>query len=152
MGYGKGSKRHTCNRPAERERKTGIAGDFARAKSKLELEVKDRVLVTVRVQAEGNLGEIQGTLDPMKDPRAWHEMERQMAEAIRKEIMAAISKAKELNSDIFGFGAALNRRHPKEWASLKDRWDIEFPRIDVKLEVNAKLRRMGLVTRGPELK
>lgn len=128
-----------------------VSLEILRAKSKLQPEVKNgEVLVTLRIDAEANLGEMQGTLDLIKYPQAWTEMERKMVEAIETEVMAAISKAKELNSDIFGFGAALNRRHPEEWDSLKDRWDLEFPRIDVKLEINAKLRRMGLVTRSSE--
>ncbi len=130
-----------------------VSLEILRAKSKFQPEVKNaQVSVTVKIEAEASLGEIQGTLDPMKYPQAWTEMESQMAEAIKREVMAAISKAKELNSDIFGFGAALNRKQPKEWASLKDRWDLEFQRIDVKLEVEAKLRRMGLVTRSSEPK
>lgn len=130
-----------------------VSLEVLRAKSKFQPEIENgRVSVTVRIEAEANLGEVQGTLDPMKYPQAWGEMESQMAEAIKKEVMAAISKAKELNSDVFGFGAALNRKQPKEWTSLKDRWDLEFPRIDVKLEIKAKLRRTGLVTRSSEMK
>lgn len=65
--------------------------------------------------------------------------------------MAAVAKAQELDSDIFGFGAELNRTNPEKWAELRERWDEEFPRVDVQVEVKAKLRRSGLLIRSTQI-
>ncbi|HHV62287.1 MAG TPA: Ger(x)C family spore germination protein [Firmicutes bacterium] len=138
-------------KPGEEDRFIGL--EILRAKGGFKPEIKDgRVSVTVRVEAEANVGDIQGFLDPLKSPGVWASMERRMATVIRNEVMAAVAKAQELDSDIFGFGAELNRRNPKKWAELKDRWDEEFPHVDVQVEVKAKLRRSGLVIRSTRIK
>ncbi|NPV54333.1 MAG: Ger(x)C family spore germination protein [Firmicutes bacterium] len=138
-------------KPGEEDRFIGL--EILRAKGGFKPEIKDgRVSVTVRVEAEANVGDIQGFLDPLESPEVWASMERRMAAVIKNEIMAAVAKAQELNSDIFGFGAELNRRNPEKWAELKDRWDEEFPRVDVQVEVKAKLRRSGLVIRSTRIK
>ena len=138
-------------KPGEEERFIGL--EIMRAKSGFKSEIKNgRVSVTVKVEAEANAGDIQGFLDPLKSPEVWASMERRMATVIRNEVMSAVAKAQELDSDIFGFGAELNRRNPEKWAELKDRWDEEFPRVDVQVEVKAKLRRSGLVIRSTRIK
>ncbi|NPV80273.1 MAG: Ger(x)C family spore germination protein [Firmicutes bacterium] len=138
-------------KPGEEERFIGL--EILRAKGGFKPEIKDgRVSVTIKVEAEANLGDIQGFLDPLKSPEVWTSMERRMATVIRNEIMAAVAKAQELDSDIFGFGAELNRRNPKKWLELKDRWDEEFRCINIQVEVKAKLRRSGLIIRSTRIK
>ncbi len=110
---------------------------------------KGRPSILIRVGALGNLGEVQEYFDPMESQRIWTSMERRMAEAIRHEIEAALDIAKhEFNSDIFGFGAEIRRKYPKEWMDLKDKWDEEFPKLDVEIKVETSLRRAGLTRRS----
>ena len=105
--------------------------------------------ILIRVGALGNLGEVQEYFDPMESQETWTSMERRMAEVIRHEIEAALDIAKlEFDSDIFGFGAEICRKYPKEWTDLKDKWDEEFPKLDVEIEVEASLRRSGLTRRS----
>lgn len=137
--------------PDEEDKFIGIA--ILRARGGFRTEVEgDRVSVTVNVKAEGNLGDTQRFVDPLQSPEAWARMERRMATVIKNEIVAAVAKAQELGSDIFGFGAELNRSNPKKWAELKEQWDEEFPRVDVRVEVKAKLRRSGLALSGTRIK
>ncbi|HHY45950.1 MAG TPA: Ger(x)C family spore germination protein [Firmicutes bacterium] len=138
-------------KPGEEDRFIGL--EILRAKGGFKPEVKNgRISVMVKIQAEANLGDVQGFIDPLKSPEVWTSMERRMATVIRNEVMAAVAKAQELGSDIFGFGAELNRKNPKKWAELKDRWDEEFRRVEVQVEVKAKLRRSGLVMRSTRIK
>lgn len=138
-------------KPGEEDKFIGL--EILRAKGGFKPEVKDgKVSVEVKVEAEANLGDVQGFIDPLKSPEVWASMERRMATVIRNEVMAAVAKAQELGSDVFGFGAELNRRNPKKWAELKERWDEEFPRVNVQVQVKAKLRRSGLIMRSPKIK
>lgn len=112
-------------------------------------EVRDgRITVLIKVRAYGVMADVQGFIDPLAQPEVWDSMERRMAAVIQNETAAAVSKAQELNSDIFGFGAELNRTDHRKWEELRDRWDELFPTIDVRVEVDAKLRRSGLVVRS----
>lgn len=111
-----------------------------------------RPSIQIKVDAVGVIGEVQEYLDPMASEEIWASMERRMAEAIRHEIEAALDIAKhEFNSDIFGFGAAFARRYPKEWDGLKRKWDEEFPKLDVEIEVKTIIRRSGLTRRSMQL-
>ena len=112
-----------------------------------------KVTVTVKIEADANVGDVQGFIDLLGMPEAWSSMERRMATVIKNEVLAAVARAQELGSDIFGFGAELNRRYPKKWADeFRDRWDEEFRKIDVKVEVKAKLRRTGLTVKSSEIR
>ena len=112
-----------------------------------------KVTVAVKIEADANVGDVQGFIDLLRMPEAWSSMERRMATVIENEVLAAVAKAQELGSDIFGFGAELNRRYPKKWADeFRDRWDEEFRKIDVEVEVKAKLRRTGLTTKSSEIR
>jgi len=122
--------------------------EIIRASSKITPEIKDNELyITVEINEEGNLGDQMGTED-LTTPAAWTSLEKRQAAAIRKEIMAAIKKAQELNTDIFGFGDAVHRKYPKVWKDIEKQWDEFFPDLEVKLIINAKLRRTGITTKA----
>lgn len=76
-------------------------------------------------------------------------MERQMATVITNDINAALKKARELGSDIFGLGQSIYQGYPKEWKQLRDTWNDEgFKEVEVKIEVKANIRRSGLTEIG----
>ncbi|MGE5593250.1 MAG: Ger(x)C family spore germination protein [Betaproteobacteria bacterium] len=137
-----------------REEGKFIGLEILRAKGDFKPEVRSgKVTVTVKIEAEANVGDVQGFVDLLESRGVWASMERRMATAIENEVMAAVAKAQELGSDIFGFGAELSRRDPKKWADeFRDRWDEEFRNIDVQVEVKARLRRSGLALRSTRVK
>lgn len=52
-----------------------------------------------------------------------------------------------MNADVFGFGEAVRRKYPREWPQYEKMWEELFPVfLDVRLEVDAKIRRTGLIT------
>ncbi len=108
----------------------------------------EEISVLVKIEAEAAVEDVQGFVDPLKSPGFWDSMERRMATVIRNEVLAAVEKAKELDADIFGFGAELNRRAPKKWEAIKDRWDQEFRRVRVEVDVRARVTRPGLAIRS----
>lgn len=123
-----------------------VALETVRAEGEFSSELVDgKVKIKVKIFEEGNIGEDDGT----KDLSAVSEvafLEQQKIEVIKSEVMAAVKKAKELDSDIFGFGESVHRKYPKEWASMEDEWDEIFPTVEVEVEVEAKLRLMGRIS------
>lgn len=96
---------------------------------------------------EGNIGEQMSKVD-LTTPDNFKELEERQAYAIEEEIIAALNKAKkEWGADIFKFGEEIHRKYPEEWKELEDKWDEEFKNIDVKIEVDAKLRRIRMGTK-----
>jgi spore germination protein KC len=114
--------------------------------------VKDKIYVNIRVDAQAALGEVQEFMDVFKNYKLWDSMERRMATVIRNEIMAAVAKAKELESDIFGFGGYIARTNPKTWEKIKKKWDQKFLEIIVNVDVRAEMRRSGETRRTIEVK
>ncbi|MGI6037113.1 MAG: Ger(x)C family spore germination protein [Limnochordia bacterium] len=127
-----------------------ISLEVLRVSGSFEPQVQgDRVTVLVELKVEGNLGDSQGLLqDSLKqDQDLWGQLEKAMASAIHNEIMESVTTLQNLNSDAFGFGAALFRNNPEEWKRLGKRWDEIFPLIDVQTDIVTKLRRPGIITR-----
>lgn len=124
-----------------------VSLEIIKASSKITPVVNgDNIKFRIDIKEEGNLGEEDGYED-LTQPERIAALEKKKAAAIKDEVMAAISKSKELNADIFGFGEIIHQRKPKEWKNLEKRWDEVFPEIQLEVNVEAKLRLSGRIGR-----
>jgi len=58
----------------------------------------------------------------------------------------ALEKAQdEYSSDIFGFGMQVHKYHPQYWKKAQDEWDRIFSRLPADIQVDAKIRRTGII-------
>lgn len=111
--------------------------------------IKGKPHVQIKVELEGNIEDAQGFFDPKADPAVLKKIEKQMAGIIEKEIKTVLHRCQqELNTDIFGFGAAFHSSLPKEWSKLKDNWDTEFPRLEASLDIKTHIRLSGLAIKS----
>lgn len=72
-------------------------------------------------------------------------------EEIRKKITDCFETARGLEADIYGFGSSVHRKYPKEWSSMKDRWDELFSDIELSVQVNVRLPAVGQITQNLEM-
>ncbi len=98
--------------------------------------------ITVKIAVRSNLGEA-GCTDDLLKPAIWNTMEKQQAQAVRREIMLALEQARQLNADIFGFGDAFYKKYPAEWKQLGPKWQEIFPALKVNVVVESKVERPG---------
>jgi len=68
-------------------------------------------------------------------------------EAIRSDVESALSQARSLSADVFGFGEAIRREYPEEWEKMKENWDEVFREIGLDVQVEVELRSTGGLTR-----
>ncbi len=124
-----------------------VSIEIIRASSKIIPEIQDgKVSVTVKINQEGNFKEQMSNVN-LTQPELFSSLERRQAEVIRNEIDAVLQKAqKEWGADIFGFGEAVRREFPKVWKGLEERWHDEFQNVEVRVQVDAKLRRTGVIS------
>lgn len=123
--------------------------EITRSSSSIKSEIKDgSPIITIAAKIEGNLGDISGTSNPTK-PAQWKSLERRAATAIKNEMLSVIARAKKEKTDIFGFGEAVHRQHPKEWRKMKENWQEIFADMPVKFDIRVSLRRSGLTTSPP---
>ncbi|NMB10893.1 MAG: Ger(x)C family spore germination protein [Firmicutes bacterium] len=136
------------DRPEDETKYVGI--ELMRASSKIKPEiVNGKPRVTVTIQAEGTIGDIEDMSLVTDSRAAITSMERRMATVIANEITSTLRKAQELGSDIFGFGQTIYQRYPREWKHLRETWnDQGFKELEVKIEVKSKIRRSGLIEIG----
>ncbi len=120
-----------------------IALEILRSESKMEVEFVDgRAEASIKIEVTAAMGESQVELDPAQAD-LWRALELLLEEAVAGEITTAVSKAKELGSDIFGFGAALRLSDHKSWEGIADSWDTFFLDTAVQVNVKAKLKHSG---------
>ncbi|MGB9662994.1 MAG: Ger(x)C family spore germination protein [Moorellaceae bacterium] len=124
-----------------------VSVEITEARGKAEVQTLNGQLQgAVKVKVEGNLLEQQGFYDFTRE-EAIRFIENQMAAVIAQEIRSAILQAQKAGADVFDFGGALSRKEPKLWKQVQTRWDEEFKKMPIGVEVEARLRRTGLT--GP---
>lgn len=101
----------------------------------------------VKIWVEGDMIE-QQSRENLAVPEKIEALENEVAGEVKERASAALAKAqREYGVDIFGFGEAFHRKYKREWRKLKDRWDEEFSRADVCIDVEAHVREIGLLTK-----
>ena len=103
--------------------------------------VEGSPVITVKVWAKTNLGEIHDLNHNLEKLADINKMEIFIERQIFNEISAAVEKARELNVDIFGFGEVIRKQHPAEWKEIKDNWGLMFSEVPVEVDVKAVIRR-----------
>lgn len=56
----------------------------------------------------------------------------------------------EYGTDIFGFGEVLHREYPQTWKKLREDWPAYFKQVDVQVESDATVRKIGSITQPIE--
>ncbi|MBO8128889.1 MAG: Ger(x)C family spore germination protein [Peptococcaceae bacterium] len=126
-----------------------IAADIHGGQATIKPELTDgRIRMTVEISVVGDVAEAEGPFDLSK-PEVAKEIDRLCAAAVRREVLAAVAKAQEVQSDVFGFGEAFRRRFPQEWKTIKDDWPEIFPGVEVLVKVDAEMiHHIGMISKS----
>ena len=113
-------------------------------------EVKGKVKngspeVDINIQIDGNVGAIECPIDISK-PESIEALEKIYEKDVEETVNHSITSVQEkYEADIFGFGNAIHRSNPKEWNTLKNKWDEHFTDLAVNVKVDVKIRKTGTV-------
>jgi spore germination protein KC len=122
-----------------------IVIELVRTDSEIKGKVKNgKPEITVDLFTEGNVGEVQCSIDLTKTETI-DELNRLSAASVKDIMESAVAKAKKEGTDIFGFGEVIHRSNPKEWKKLKENWDETFKEVPVTINVDYNIRRTGTV-------
>ncbi|MBN8210419.1 Ger(x)C family spore germination protein [Bacillus sp. NTK071] len=114
--------------------------------TKLKIQLKNHIpTVTATIRMEGNVGDVECSMD-FTNPKNLEELENKVENDVKDKMEKSVKAAKELNSDIFGFGTLLYRSNPNEWKVMKKNWDDDFQEVKVNYEVHATIPRLGTIT------
>ena len=80
-------------------------------------------------------------------PHTLEELENRFSEIVKSEITQTLTIVqKEFKADIYGFGQAIYRNHPKTWDLYAQSWNEEFfPNLEVEIEVDAQIMTSGII-------
>ncbi|WP_068781238.1 MULTISPECIES: Ger(x)C family spore germination protein [unclassified Paenibacillus] len=99
---------------------------------------------TIRIIVEGNIGE--DSILPNSTPGDLRKIEQMLNQNIRHDADTVIQKLqKEIGLDIFGFGEQLRRHKYAYWKQHEQDWENLFRTVDVNVEVETSIRRIGHV-------
>lgn len=127
-----------------------IAMEIIRSKGKVDVEFEngEPALLTVKVGLEANVGEYEGK-GKLDSPDGLHKLEEILGEEVKREIRMALDRAqKDYSSDIYGFGTQVHKYHPMYWKKAKEGWNGTFSKLPTDIQVDAKIRRTGVI-KGP---
>lgn len=107
--------------------------------------IESRPSMDIRINLEGNIGAVECSGLDLSQPATVRDLEVEMEEKITQSLESVIHKVQtEFKVDIFGFGEAFHRSHPKAWKEMKDAWnDRYFPNLKTHIQVDYKIRRTG---------
>ncbi|GIQ62778.1 germination protein [Paenibacillus cisolokensis] len=103
----------------------------------------DNWSITARIETLNDIVENTTDLNLM-EPNNVKELETELGNDIEHRMKLALTKAQNMNADIFGFADAFYRKYPKAWKRAQDRWDEIFPKLKVKLETRTVISRPGM--------
>jgi spore germination protein KC len=118
--------------------------EVIRASSKIKARVVNgKAYIDVYVKAQGNISEVQCNMD-LTDPKVIKKAEKLVEKVNRQLTMESVKRARELHSDIFGFGEAVHRADPQAWKKMKDTWhDKGFLKASIRFHPDIKIWRTG---------
>ena len=124
-----------------------ISLETTSSSSKLIPEIKNgKITMKIIIKEDGNLGDQSDSSD-LTNLKTLEALEKEKAYVIKSEVMLALKKAQHLDADIFGFGEAIYQKYPERWKYMENNWDETFKDINVDIQVEARLKRPGKITK-----
>ncbi|MDT8716804.1 Ger(x)C family spore germination protein [Clostridium sp. 19966] len=121
--------------------------EVTKSKSKIIPNIKDGIVsMNIKIEAECDLGE-QTSSEDLSTPKGFNMLEEKASEEVRKEVMSAVDKSKQLKADTFGFGDIIYQHYPKQWSKMESNWSKIFQNIEVQVDANINIRRSGRITK-----
>lgn len=127
-----------------------ISVDAVNISSHMKTQVKNgKPIIQVHLRVEENISDIECDVDITQKP-VLDKLKEEGDQKLKKMITNAIHKVqKQYGTDIFGFGQLIHQKNPKIWSQYKD-WNEEFKQLEVHVEVDTVLRRMGTIVQSIE--
>lgn len=102
--------------------------------------------ILIELSVEENIGDVECRIDLTQTDNI-HALEQEAEEVLEQVVMGVVEAAQtSFHTDIFGFDNAVHRADPQAWKSLKENWDHQFARLDVRVNAKVKIKRMGTVS------
>ncbi|MBO1515287.1 Ger(x)C family spore germination protein [Metabacillus bambusae] len=128
-------------------KKDAISIEIISSKTKIKAEIKgEQPLISINIRETGAVMEAMCSINLSKSEEL-RKLEQQWNEKVKDEVVRAIKEAQDLETDVLGFGEAVERANPKAWKKMEKEWDKIFAKCEVEVKVESKVRRSGEITK-----
>jgi spore germination protein KC len=130
-------------------KKDAIAAQVNRSKTTTDVKIKNnKPVFYLSVHAEGEVLENNCSMDLGKSINL-DQLDEKLEDEIKEELLEAIKTAQKEKSDIFRFGDHINTTDKKLWKKIETTWENDiFPKSEVHVNVQAIIRRTGMITKS----
>ncbi|MFB9758948.1 Ger(x)C family spore germination protein [Ectobacillus funiculus] len=127
-----------------KQKKRGLSIEVRRSKTKIRTSVRNHIpTIHLFIKQEGSIGQIFCAID-LKKSKEIRKLEKKWAQEMKKEVQEAIAQAQKKQTDVFGFGEALERTNKHEWIKMEKNWGNLFAKSKVEVHVETRIRRPGM--------
>jgi len=127
-----------------------VSCKMLRVKSDFDVKMKNgHPSMSVRLRPENDIVENDTDLD-VNDPKNVVLVERAYSTKVKQTIVHTVDLLQHrYGVDVTGSSEYIHQAFPSEWLKLSAHWDQEFARMPITVEVDGKIRRIGMD--GPSL-
>ena len=108
------------------------------------------VRVDLTINALAGIAELSGFQGTEPSELLKH-LENLAEEEIKAKIANCLAVAQGLDADIFEFGTMVYQKYPRQWESMRERWDELFRNIDLSVQVKVSIRETGQIVQSLEM-
>lgn len=122
--------------------------EAVKRKSRIKTKIKDgKPEIHIKVRYEGEIGEKTNEKKSINDSKTISKMEQVASEETKDSLNRLIKKMQDEGTDIFGFGEYVRAKQPRYWnetVKTKEAWNSIFKDINVHVEMDTRIRRVGM--------
>lgn len=122
-----------------------VSSKVLSAKSKIKPSMENgKPTINIQVDIKADIESVIGEFDVSKKENK-EIIEKLADQKVKSLCEKSIKKAKELGTDIFGFGEEIHREYPEQWKDMKDDWNNLFQKLPVNISVNVEIKQLGQI-------
>jgi len=119
---------------------------FRNARTRLKPVIsQEGITIEISIKGTGEMIEEQNAVLDITREQNLKELERLINREVEHRCRLAVSRAKSLKSDIFGFGDLIHRADPRVWRQIENQWGDILPTINVKISAHFTVEQPGLI-------
>lgn len=136
---------HTVELPKEAGGSITLNAYNIRSTAKPVIEGDD-ITLKLEINIEGDINEIENTPSVPLTENLMEEWKKALEEDIRNNINSVFKKGRDVYmTDNFDINGQIEGYYPKFWKEHKDQWDELFKTVELDVDVDVKIRRIGTI-------
>jgi len=147
-------KRGTITFPNKEGNQKYVTLEVLASQRKMHTFIKDgKLFVNLRIIFDTNLVEQTSNADILSkglfnEKDTVNAFNSVVSSQVKGEIDAAVKKAQQYKTDVFGIGERFYIEHPQEFKKLQKNWPEIFAQAEFTTDIKVKIRRVGLINRS----